>query len=196
MIREGDHSMYDRRIPCTICIFVASLFAAIPAPSTAAMEPITFKQLVTKSETIVLAEVLRVEEAPRDFEFEPRDERMPPLKIATARVIETWKGQAEREIRFFASPLFQCDTSSAEKGQPMVLCLGNRTKSGIMRISHGGRGGMPIREVGNKAYATIDNFTVDLPEGTRTIPGPRPRFSFIRSIELSDVKELVRECSR
>jgi hypothetical protein len=187
--------MCKLRIRWAAVALASTIFAFNPALASASIKTITFKELVASSEMVVLAVVIKVEEAPRDLEFKPRDERVPPLRVATAEVIETWKGPAEREIRFFASPLWQCDVSDAETGQRMVLCLRSGAKSGVMTISHGGRGGMPLRDIGKKRYATIDNFTVELPAGTPTIPGPDPRFSFIRSVELSKIKELVHEFS-
>ena len=184
--------MRKQRIRWALAMLAPAVFAVVPVVTLASMKTITLKELVGKSKMIVLAEVLRVEEAPRDLEFKPLDESRPPVKVATAQVIETWKGHAEREIRFVASPLWQCDVSHAEKGQRMVLCLSPDTDSGIMTITHGGRGGMPLRDIGKERYAEIDSFTVELPEGTPTTPGSDSRFSFIRSIELNKVKEIVR----
>lgn len=184
--------MRYERIQGTTCLLAITFLALASAAASASMEFITLGKLVASSDIIVIAEVLRVEGAPPGLKVAPPDKRMPAVRIATAKVLETWKGPVEKEVRFFASPLAQCDVSTADKGQRMVLCLGREAESGIMRISHGGRGGMPLRAVGNKLCATIDSFTVELPAGTRTIPGPEPQFSFMRSIELSKLKELVR----
>ena len=55
---------------------------------------------------------------------------------------------------------------------------------------------MRLREVEGKTQATLWTDDVLLPKGTPTIPGPEPKYSFIRSVELSKLKELVRENSR
>jgi hypothetical protein len=55
---------------------------------------------------------------------------------------------------------------------------------------------IPLRQLERKSYATIWSDDVQLLEGTATIPGPEPEYSFIRSVALSKLKELVRENSR
>lgn len=45
-------------------------------------------------------------------------------------------------------------------------------------------------------YATLWSEDVRLPKGTATIAGPESKYSFIRSVELSTLKELVRRNSR
>ena len=85
-----------------------------------------------------------------------------------------------------------CDISDAKKGEEVVLFL-TRTKGGPgLEICHSGRGRMPLREVRGKTDATLWVFDVRLPEGTATIPGLEPEYSFIRSVELAKLKELVR----
>jgi hypothetical protein len=47
-----------------------------------------------------------------------------------------------------------------------------------------------------KTYAAIRSNDVILPEGIATIPGPDPKYDFYRSIELSKLKEVVRQITR
>ncbi len=172
----------------------AIVLMSIPTLLWAAVADITLKELVVRSDVIVLAKVLTVEDGPTDIKAE--SDRFPPVKVATAQVIETWKGSAARDVRYVASPLQTCDISDAKKGERVVLFLKNRNGSPILMIAHLGRGGMPLREVGGKTYATLWTEDVLLPKGTATISGPEPKYSFIRSVELSKLKELVRENSR
>src|SRR5262249_39505911 len=153
------------------------------------------KDLVDRSDRIVLAKVSAIEDGPADIRTE-NDRFFPRVKVAKAQVIETWKGTPFREIRYVASPLWTCDIADAESGERVVLFLKSRKGSPIMMIAHLGRGRMPLREVEGKSYATIWSEDVRLPRGTVTIPGPEPRYPFIRSIELSKLKELARESSR
>jgi hypothetical protein len=155
---------------------------------------IPLKELVTRSDLIVLAKVSKVEDGPADIKTED-DRFFPRVKVATAQVVETWKGTALQEVRYVASPLWTCDISDAEKGERVVLFLESRKGSPILMIAHSGRGRMPLREVEDKTYATLWD-DVRLPKGIATIPGPEPKYSFIRSVELSKLKELVRENSR
>jgi len=174
--------------------FAAFVVMSFPTLLWAAVADITLKELVIRNDVIVLAKVLTVEDGPTDIKAE--NDRFPPVKVATAQVIETWKGSPVREVRYVASPLQTCDISDAKKGERVVLFLKNRSGSPILMIAHLGRGGMPLREVGGKTYATLWTEDVLLPEGTATIPGPEPKYSFIRSVELRKLKELVRDSSR
>jgi hypothetical protein len=175
-------------------VIVGLVLVSFPTLLCAMVAEIAFKELVVHSDLIVLAKVLTIEETPP--ETKSGDDRIPPVKVATAQVIETWKGAPLREVRYIASPLWTCDSSSAERGERAVLFLENRKGSPIMVIAHSGRGRMPLREVEGRSYATIWSEDVQLPKGTATIPGPKPKYSFIRSVESSTLKELVRESSR
>jgi hypothetical protein len=96
-------------------------------------------------------------------------------------------------VRYVASPTRYCDIASAKAGERVVLFLEKRKDSAIMMIAHVGRGRMPLREVESKTYATLWSQDVLLPAGTATIPGPEPKYGFIRSVELKKLKELVLE---
>jgi hypothetical protein len=135
--------------------------------------------------------VTTVEDGPA--ELQPAGDEYPAVKVASAEVIEIWKGPITREVRYVASPTRYCDIASARVGERVVLFLEKRKESGIMMVAHLGRGGMPLREVEGKSYATLWSKDVLLPAGTATIAGPEPKYSFIRSVELKKLKELVLE---
>jgi hypothetical protein len=164
---------------------------SLPGVVWAEVVEIPLQKLVAQSDLIVVARVTKVEDGPADVKTED-DRFFPRVKVATAEVIETWKGTPLREVRYVASPLWTCDISDAEKGERVVLFLGSRKGSPIMMIAHSGRGRMPLREVEGKTYATFWD-EVELPKGTATIPGPEPKYSFTRSVELTKLKELVRK---
>jgi hypothetical protein len=183
----------ESRRACSILIavFVMSFAAFVWAE----VAEIPLIQLVARSNLIVLAKVSKLEDAPAEIKTED-DRAFTRVKVATAQVTETWKGTPLRDVRYVASPLWTCDISDADKGERAVLFLVKRTDSPIMTIAHSGRGRMPLRQVEGTSYATIWSDDVQLPKGTVTIPGPEAKYSFIRSIELSKLKELVRERSR
>jgi hypothetical protein len=135
---------------------------------------------------------------------------MPRLKVATAQVIETWKGKPEREVRYVASPSWVCDTSYAEVGERVVLFLVRRTDSTFLAIAHAGRGRMPLRDVADKPYAELGSGVI-LPKGTPTTseektgrlplrptepgkPAPEPlTFTYVvESIEFGVLRKLAR----
>jgi len=110
-----------------------------------------------------------IEDAPATLERE--DAGMPPLKVATGQVLETWKGKPVPEVRYIASPDCMCDTSHAEKGERVLLFLTYahwRKDRSFLSISHAGRGRMPLSEVKGKWYAALQD-EVLLPQGTPTI---------------------------
>jgi hypothetical protein len=149
-------------------VFVIAL-AFCAQPGMADVKKIALKEFVAGSELIVLATVTKIEDGPP--ELQPKEPYLPPIKVATAQILETWKGTPVREVRFIASPTWQCDMSHAEKGEKVVLFLTGEKGSPIM-TTHWGRGRMPIREVEGKSYATFYNYGIGLPESTPTIPGP------------------------
>ena len=178
----------ESRLACRI--IVSFVLMSFPAMVSAKVGKMDLKELVARSDLIVVAKVSKVEDGPADAK--PEDERFSAVRVATAEVIETWKGAPPREVRFLASPTWVCDISEAEKGEQVVLFLTRRKEEPSLRISHSGRGRMPLRMVKGKTYATLWD-DVRLPEGTATVPGPEPEYSFIRSVELSKLKELVRK---
>ncbi len=154
--------------------------------------------------------VTKTEAGPADIK--PWDASFPPVRVATARVVETWKGKADKEVRFVASPTQPCDIAGAKEGEKLVLFLELRENSPIMMIAQVGRGGMLLHDIKGKTYATLSN-QVNLPAGTRTISEPKkvsmslPRsliragekgeitrtFTIeVRSIELGTLGEMVR----
>ena len=153
----------------------ASAGPAFPKVAAARLET-----LVAESGHIVVAKVYAVEETGQG------------QRRALAEVLDVWKGPDRREVIFNASPTWTCDISGAEVGEQVVLFLGVGRPGELVFIANSGRGRMPVREVKGKLYADLWADVV-LPEGTPTIDGPRPEYSFIRSIELSLLRELVRQ---
>src|SRR5262249_27378133 len=73
------------------------------------------------------------------------------IEIATAQVLETWKGKPVRQLRYNVSSTFVCDISSAKQGETVVLFL-RRYEDSSLSITHAGRGRLPIREIQQKRY--------------------------------------------
>ncbi len=153
--------------------------------------------------------VTKVEPGPDDVK--PWDKSFPPVKVATARVVETWKGEAGKDVRFVASPTQPCDIADAKEGEKLVLFLEGGKDSSIKMIAHVGRGGMLLHDVKDKPYATVSDDVI-LPKGTRTIteskkvsvtlPNPDTKrsttFTFthgVRSIDLGTLRDLVRRAA-
>jgi hypothetical protein len=139
---------------------------------------IRFEELVESSDLIVVAEVDSVN-------------RSLLKRYAQARVTEVWKGAETASVEFLASPTWTCDISAAIEGERVVLFLTQGKRPGSYTIAYSGRGRMPLRTVDGVVYATFWPDVI-LPEGTPTIDGPEPEWSFIRSIEVAALRSLVR----
>jgi hypothetical protein len=102
---------YDMRLPIAplqldkpraVSVLAAVIGISLTAGLRAAVSEVTFKDLATRSDLIVVAQVSKIEDGPP--QQERSDPRIPALKIATVQVIETLKGAYLREIRYVASP--------------------------------------------------------------------------------------------
>ncbi len=152
----------------------------------ARVAPVTLKELVDGSELIVFATETKIEDGPGDLKIEEEVIRSP--RVATARVLEVWKGQEGQEVRYLASPTWRCDISEAKVGERVVLFLVKPPDWPFWLIAQSGRGRMPIRDVEGNSYATIYTGDVQLPKGLMTSPGPEPKYEFIRSVELKRLR--------
>jgi hypothetical protein len=153
----------QRRLASRVVVSLVLFSLAVPA--LAKVEGVTLKGLAARSDLIVFARVTKIEAGPNGVR--PAGDESRPVKVATAQVIETWKGDEVREVRYIASPTWACDTASAAVGERVVLFLeGSREKS--YSIAHAGRGRMPIHELNDTRYAELADEVI-LPEGTPTV---------------------------
>jgi hypothetical protein len=123
------------RPPCVTCKGIVLLFLlCLPIQVGAEVADITLKRLAARSHLIVVARVTTVEDGPA--ELQPAGDEYLAVKVATAEVIEIWKGPTTREVRYVASPTRYCDIAGARVGEPVVLLLEKRKDSAIMMIAH------------------------------------------------------------
>jgi hypothetical protein len=192
-------------------VIVSFVLLSLPLQVRASkVADVTLNDLVAESHLIVVACVTKVEDGPA--ELQPAGDEFPPVKVATAEVLETWRGGKVREIRYIASPTRTCDLASAEKGERVVLFL-KGWKNSPYSIAWVGRGRMPIHDANDTRYATLADEVI-LPKGTRTIsrtetsrvvlPSDEPgkpdvtlNFKYtVRAIELGTLRKLVNEASQ
>jgi hypothetical protein len=172
--------------------FLALNLTLVPTVARASVTEITLKDIVARSDLIVVARVSKIEGAPAAFK-QPAEDGMPAMKVATAQVIETWKGEIVREVRFIASPTRMCDVADAEDGERVVLFLTGRSASQIMMIGHVGRGRMPLREIEKKEYAALEH-GVNLPPGAPTISRKRTIRLALPFLDVGPPEEVTLEC--
>lgn len=107
--------------------------------------------LIANADFIFVGEILAVTDGSAQA-GEPR--------IATVRVIDSWKGTPGRELKFIASPgWFACDTSNARKGERVVLFLRKERNERQPRIAHFGRGRMPVGRIDETSVAFVYEVT-------------------------------------
>jgi hypothetical protein len=58
-------------------------------------------------------------------------------------------------------------------------------------VAQAGRGYMPVRSVDDQQLATVWTADVHLPSEVATLPGPEAKYSFIRSVTLRLLKDLI-----
>ena len=106
-------------------------------------------------------------------------------------MVETWKGNPTETIKFSAYPTWQCDISSAEEDETVVLFLQRDKISPFLFIAHSGRGRMAVETTDGKKQVRLTD--ISLPEGTATRDNGRPGLLQIpiRTVELSTLKKLV-----
>lgn len=182
---------YRLAIPSLLAIGLA----LAPSAVRASVGKITLKELVDGSDLIVVATETKVEDGPANLTL-GEEVISSPIKIATARVLEVWKGNTGLEVRYLASSTWICDISDVKVGERVVLFLVRQKDWPFWGIAHAGRGRMPIRDVESKSYATIWAEDVRLPAGFMTMPGPERKYEFIRSVNLSQLAWMVRSMGR
>jgi hypothetical protein len=112
---------------------------------------VSVADLVAESQMVVLGDVISVVESGSGLARQ---------SVATLRVVEVWKGTVKSELQFIASPgWFSCDTSHARKGEKVVLFLSRDPEESLPRITHFGRGRMPIGKIGGLSCALVYEVT-------------------------------------
>lgn len=104
---------------------------------------------------------------------------------ANATVLERWKGQARRWIRFGATPTWTCDISGARRGEEALIFTEGR------QLAHAGRGRMPIFTRDGRRLAAVGP-EVRLPATLVVEGGPKPD-SDMRAVSVDDLRDAVRK---
>jgi len=172
--------------------------ACFTTAAKAEVKDIAFAKLAAESDLIVVARVTGIEDAPADLKAAAAEEGVSTLKIAVAEVVETWRGNPVKEVRYFASPMWMCDVTRAEKGERVVLFLEKRNymrweEPRFLSITHSGHGRMPLRDVGAQACAAIPGEVI-LPDWTATISEKESIATTL--VDIGCLRELVKASDR
>lgn len=121
--------MRSRVIQVWLVAVAITLFSP-EATSSRALMP-TFEMLTTTASLIVVAQVENVTQKG-------------DVSIATARVIDVWKGQSAGNVQFRASKSWTCDVSKAIPGETVVLFLAADAQTVVTAIAYSGIGRLPV----------------------------------------------------
>lgn len=154
---------------------------ALLSSANARISSEAISELIASSDEIVIAKV---------DELLPTSTEQGDLVYASASVQRTLKGKLTGSFMFMAHTGGVCDSSDAVIGETALFFLGH-AENGMYYIQLAGRGRMPFREAGGKTYVTFWE-DVLLPKDAPVIPGPDPKYSFIRSVELEYIERLIK----
>jgi hypothetical protein len=109
----------------------------------------------SRADAIVLGEVVSVETMDGG------------QRLATVKVIKSYKGAVGDRVRFNASPEWSCDSSSAEAGEQALLFLHRTKSSDLFVLADDGRGRMVVRNVAGVRF--LEPILLDLPVDVRIV---------------------------
>lgn len=139
---------------------VLVLALVLPQPSLARIAMPSLEELTKTAKLIVVARV-------ESIEIEPSADAgnltgIQPIgsekRVATARLMEVWKGNAREgeTVKFRASKSWTCDTSTAIKGETVVLFLADDPKDAShLEIASNGIGRLPVERNSILLYSSL-----------------------------------------
>lgn len=125
----------------TICLTITVFTLLWPQPISGRPLSPTLEMLTKASTLIVVAQVEEVKQ-------------QPDMRVATARVLEVWKGTPPEKVHFRASRSWVCDSSHAVVGETIVLFLGGDPRT-VMGISYSGMGRLPVSNADGKQTVAL-----------------------------------------
>ena len=157
-------------------VIVAITFFSPQTTSSRALMP-TFEMLTRNATLIVVAQVENVIQNGN-------------VSIATARVLDVWKGQSTKSVQFRASRSWTCDASNAIPGEIVVLFLAADAHTGVTAIAYSGMGRLPINNVEGTPTVMLYSslFTKAMKQETRV-----PQETFSGNVTLALLKRHVQQ---
>ena len=120
-----------RSIPKLILFFLPFVSFADHCFSEAPV--LTATELFQSSNLVCVAKIERVEAAGNTKE-----------KYGIGKVMDVWKGEKTKMVRFRAFPTWQCDTSQANVGETVLLFF-ERFNDSFLEIVNSGQGQWPLK---------------------------------------------------
>ncbi len=159
-----------------------------PEPSIE-VAPTTLRELVEKSDAIVVGHVDKVDE--RRTGWFSRKHRI--ADVSVKRVI---KGPADlHELSYFAEPSWACDTATAIAGEDALFFLDDAHDSldsrELYRVGHSGNGRLLLCEVGAHQFAPNWPYLIELPTNLVFVDPPEVIRKFIRTLALDELTRSI-----
>jgi hypothetical protein len=131
-----------------ILIFPRLSFGDAPMPS--------LESLTKDANLIVVAKVESITTEP----FYPLNDSNPILikgdkQVANAKILDVWKGFLSERVQFLASPIWECDDSTAVVGETVLLFLKDNSKNPYKIIAYNGIGRLPVKDSSVLLYSTL-----------------------------------------
>ena len=160
-------------------VAVAITLLSAEATLSRAIMP-TFEMLTRSASLIVVAEVENV--TVKDG-----------VSVATARVIDVWKGQAAETVQFRASKSWTCDVSKAIPGETVVLFLAGDAQRVVPAIAYSGIGRLPVNNAEGTETVTLYGslFTKAMKQEAGV-----PQETFSSDVSLAILKKHVQQMTR
>jgi hypothetical protein len=165
------------------------LALALPKPSVARFAMPTLAELAKNAKVIVVAEVedIKTEQSVNGSSLSGVRAISWEKRVATARVLEAWKGTAGERVHFRASKSWTCDVSTAVVGERIILFLTDDPKdSNVMAISFHGIGRLPVERNSVLLYSSLLTKEIKLLLAL-------PEETFKHPVEVSTLKQQVQK---
>ena len=160
-----------------VCLAI-TLFSPEAALSRAVMP--TLEGLTRTASLIVVAQVENVTEDGG-------------VRVATARVMDVWKGRSKGIVRFRASRSWTCDASTAIPGETVVLFLAGDAQTDVMAIAYSGMGRLPVNDA--NGTQTVELYSSLFTKALKQEAG-LPQETFTGHVTLAMLKKHVQQITQ
>lgn len=165
-----------------IQVWFVCLAITLFSPEDALSRPVmpTLEALTRSASLIVVAQVENVT-------------KKGDVSVATARVIDVWKGQSTEIVQFRASKSWVCDISTAIPGEIVVLFLADVGQTDVKAIAYSGIGRLPVNDA--EGRQTVELYSSLFTKALKQEAGVRPE-TFKANVPLAMLKKQVHEITQ
>jgi hypothetical protein len=175
-----------------LSLLIAASMLSLPKPALGRSVMPTLEHLTKKAKVIVVAYVEEVVSEQPENSTNPSGVRniVWEKRVATAQVLDVWKGTAGEKVQFRASPSWTCDSSTAVVGETVILFLVDDPKDSVMVIAYSGIGRLPIEN--NNGNSTVLLYSSLLTKEIKKLMGI-PETIFKSYVDVAMLKNQVQQ---